>query len=113
MGLSPAAASWSPYVAKTSGKNAVTTWPKMIGSETFIIVALRCTEKSTPFRLRPGDGVGDEGVEVRDLQHGGIDDLAGEHRQGVLEHGDGAVGGFELDPERVVGSRAPPTSRWT
>ena len=28
-----------------------TAWPKMIGSETFIIVAFRCTEKSTPCAL--------------------------------------------------------------
>ena len=50
-GLRPAAASVSPYCANTSGKNARTTWPKMIGSETFIIVALRCTENSTPSAL--------------------------------------------------------------
>ena len=37
--------------SKTSGKNAWTTWPKMIGSETFIIVALRCTENSTSSAL--------------------------------------------------------------
>ena len=43
----PAFASTSPYWAKTSGRNARTTWPKMIGSETFIIVALRWTENST------------------------------------------------------------------
>jgi hypothetical protein len=42
--LRPAAASCSPYASKTSAKNARTTWPKMIGSLTFIIVALRCTE---------------------------------------------------------------------
>ncbi len=28
-----------------------TAWPKMMGSETFIMVALRCTEKSTPWAL--------------------------------------------------------------
>ena len=44
-------ASASPYSAKTSGKKARTTWPKMIGSETFIIVALRCTENSTSSAL--------------------------------------------------------------
>ena len=41
----------SPYRAKVFGKKARTTWPKMIGSETFIIVALRCTENSTPSAL--------------------------------------------------------------
>src|SRR5690625_1326745 len=45
---SPAAASSSPYLANTSAKNALTVWPKMIGSETFIIVAFRCTEKRMP-----------------------------------------------------------------
>jgi hypothetical protein len=45
--LRPAAASCSPYASKTSAKNARTTWPKMIGSLTFIIVAFRCTEYST------------------------------------------------------------------
>ena len=43
----PAAARSSPYLSKTSAKYAFTTWPKMIGSETFIMVALRCTEKRT------------------------------------------------------------------
>ncbi len=47
-GVRPAAASASPYAANVFGKKARTTWPKMIGSETFIIVALRCTEKRTP-----------------------------------------------------------------
>ncbi len=44
----PAAARSPPYLSKTSAKYAFTTWPKMIGSETFIIVALRWTENSTP-----------------------------------------------------------------
>ncbi len=43
-GERPAAASVAPYCSKVFGKKARTTWPKMIGSETFIIVALRCTE---------------------------------------------------------------------
>ena len=51
LGESPAAASVSPYCAKVCGKNARTTWPKMIGSETFIIVAFRCTLNSTPSAL--------------------------------------------------------------
>ncbi len=50
-GVRPAAASTAPYAAKVSGKKARTTWPKMIGSETFIMVALRCTENSTPSAL--------------------------------------------------------------
>ena len=43
-GVRPASAILSPYFANTSAKYAFTTWPKMIGSLTFIIVALRCTE---------------------------------------------------------------------
>ena len=50
-GLSPAAAIASPYRSNTSGRKARTTCPKMIGSETFIIVALRWTENSTPSAL--------------------------------------------------------------
>lgn len=45
------ATSASPYFANVFGKKARTTWPKMIGSETFIIVALRCTENRTPSAL--------------------------------------------------------------
>ena len=44
LAVSPASAILSPYVSNTSAKYALTTWPKMIGSLTFIIVALRCTE---------------------------------------------------------------------
>ena len=44
-------ASASPCSANTSAKNARTAWPKMIGSETFIIVAFRCSEKRTPCAL--------------------------------------------------------------
>ena len=50
-GLRPAAVRVSPYRANVSGKKARTTWPKMIGSEIFIMVALRCTENSTPSAL--------------------------------------------------------------
>ena len=47
LGLMSAAAKTSPNSSNTAGRNARTTWPKMIGSETFIIVALRCTENRT------------------------------------------------------------------
>jgi hypothetical protein len=50
-GLNPAASSTAPYRWNTSGRNARTTWPKMIGSETFIIVAFKCTENNTPSAL--------------------------------------------------------------
>ena len=48
-GFAPASA--SAYSVKTPAKNARTAWPKMIGSETFIIVAFMCREKRTPCSL--------------------------------------------------------------
>ena len=60
----------------------------MIGSETFIIVAFRCTEKSTPALLGVGDLLGEEGIERGAAHHRGVDDLAGEDRDRLLEHGD-------------------------
>ena len=50
-GLAPAVRSASPCSSKTPAKNARTAWPKMIGSETFIIVAFRCSENRTPLAL--------------------------------------------------------------
>lgn len=50
-GVRPAAARVSPCSAKVLGKKARTPWPKTIGSETFIIVAFRCSENSTPSAL--------------------------------------------------------------
>jgi hypothetical protein len=41
--------------SNTSAKNTRTAWPNMIGSETFIMVAFRCSENSTPSGLRVGD----------------------------------------------------------
>jgi hypothetical protein len=57
-----------------------TAWPKMIGSETFIIVAFRCSENSTPLALGVGDLLGEELHERRGAHERGVDDLAGEHR---------------------------------
>ena len=54
----------------------------MIGSDTFIIVALRWTEKSTPVGLGVGDLVGEEGDERRLAHDGGVDHLAGEDAAG-------------------------------
>ena len=51
LGFTPSAVISSPYCSKTGASQAVTAWPKMIGSETFIIVAFRCSENSTPSRL--------------------------------------------------------------
>ena len=79
-GLRPAAASASPYRAKVFGKNARTAWPKMIGSETFIIVALRCTENSTPSALARAIWAVEELAQRRHPHDRGVHDLAGEHR---------------------------------
>ena len=102
-GLAPPSASASPCSANTSAKNARTAWPKMIGSETFIIVAFRCSEKRTPLRLGVVDLLRQERVERAPAHHGAVDDLARLHRHGLLEHGDGAVLGDVLDPQLVVG----------
>ncbi len=97
-----AAFSCSPYCSNSVGKNACTAWPKMIGSETFIIVALRCTDSSTSVGLGPRDLLGEEPAQRGDVHEGGVDDLAGQHLHLVLEHRDGAVGGLVLDAQRVV-----------
>ena len=51
VGRMPAAAAARRTARRASGRRRCTTWPKMIGSETFIIVALRCTENSTSSAL--------------------------------------------------------------
>ena len=50
-GLAPSFSSASWCSVNTPAKNARTAWPKMIGSETFIIVAFRCRENSRPCSL--------------------------------------------------------------
>ena len=52
----------------------------MIGSETFIIVALRWTENSTPSALARAICGVEELVQRGHVQRGGVDDLAGQHR---------------------------------
>ncbi len=49
-----------------------------------------------------GHLLGQERVERRAAHDGGIEDLAGEHREVRLEHGDVAVGGDVLDADRPV-----------
>ena len=49
LGLIPMVSKVSTYFTKTGFNKVSTTWPKIIGSETFIIVAFRWTEKRTPF----------------------------------------------------------------
>ena len=41
----------APCLAHTSLKNTVTAWPNRMGSEIFIMVALRCSDASTPSAL--------------------------------------------------------------
>ena len=82
----------SPCSAKTSAKYARTASPKMIGSETFIIVAFMWTEKRTPQRLRVGDLRARGLVQRPPAHHGGVDDLARPSAFPVLEHGHRPVG---------------------
>ena len=72
----------------------------MIGSETFIIVALRCTENSTPSSLARCDLGGQELAERGHVHGGGVDHLAGEHRHRLAEHRGGAVVADQLDAQR-------------
>ena len=44
----PRSANKSPYFSNKGLKNAFTPCPKIIGSETFIIVAFKCNENRTP-----------------------------------------------------------------
>ncbi len=44
----PACANSAPNLSKTDLKNALTQWPKIMGSETFIMVAFICSENNTP-----------------------------------------------------------------
>ena len=48
LGFTPKFAIASPCFSKTGARNAFTACPKMIGSETFIIVAFMCNENSVP-----------------------------------------------------------------
>ena len=60
----------------------------MIGSETFIIVAFRCSENRTPCALASAICSARNASSARAAHHRGVDDLALEHRDAVLEHGD-------------------------
>ena len=103
LGDAPTDASEPAYLSKTSGKKARTTCPKMIGSETFIIVALRCTEKRTPSALARCDLLGEEVAQLRHVHERRVDDLTGEDGDRLLEHRGGPVGTDELDAQGVVG----------
>ena len=53
--------------------------------------------------LGPGDLGGEELAQRGDVHHGGVDDLTGEHRHRLAQHGRRAVGGDELDAQAAVG----------
>ena len=104
------------------GRTLAPTWPKMIGSETFIMVAFRCTREEHVLGLGPRDLVGEEGSKGRHPHDRCVDDLTGLDRHGLAQHGDRAVAADQLDAERAVdgirprsarssGSRRPPCAR--
>jgi hypothetical protein len=49
--FTPSSLNSAPCLAHTGAKNTVTAWPNRMGSEIFIMVALRCSEASTPSAL--------------------------------------------------------------
>ena len=109
----PPAASTSPYCSKTSGKKARTTWPKMIGSETFIIVALRWTENSTSSSLARAI------CAVRNSRSAAtriaVASTTSPARTGTdsLSTVVVAVVADQLDPQASRRTRRPRTSRWS
>ena len=97
LGEMPAAPSASPYSAKTSGKN-----PDDVAEDDRVgdlhHRGLEVHREEHVLGLGPGDLLGEEGVAARATSHeGGVDDLAGEHRQPLLEHRRRAVGADVLD----------------
>jgi hypothetical protein len=109
--VTPSASSLSPNFSNTGASQAFTAWPKMIGSETFIIVAFMCSENSTPSALvfsissarkpqapRAHEGGVDHGaggVAEPVLQDDLLARIGGQHdfrRRGLLQRGRGLVG---------------------
>jgi hypothetical protein len=72
----------------------------MIGSETFIIVALRCTENSTPCSLRVRDLLGPGTPAAPPAHDRRVDDLAGLDAGSPSLSVGRAVGADVLDPQR-------------
>ena len=98
LGLTPAARGSAPCAANSSPTKARTAWPKMIGSETFIIVAFRWTEKSTPCSLASATCSARNALE-RGAAHDGRVDAPRPRAPAtrLAQHGDRAVGGDVLD----------------
>jgi hypothetical protein len=69
----------------------------MMGSETFIIVALRCSEKSTSCALASSDLLGEEGAQRAAAHEAGVDDVARKQRHAGLQHLDAALAVDVLD----------------
>ena len=77
-GFTPSALNVAACFSNTSLKKTVTAWPNMTGSETFIIVALRCSDSSRP-RLpwRPRSAASKNARSALDVHHRRVEDLAG------------------------------------
>ena len=103
LGLMSAAARTSPNSSNRSGKNARTTWPKMIGSETFIIVALRCTENSTSSALARAIWAARNSRSAATCITVASTTSPASTGTDSLQHGRRAVGGDELDAQAAVG----------
>ena len=69
----------------------------MTGSETFIIVAFRCSEKSTPFSFASAICSAKKDRRAETLMRRGVEHLAGFELQAVLEDVRLPVGVDELD----------------
>ena len=89
--------------SKTSGRNAWTTWPKMIGSETFIIVALRWTENSTSSALARAICAARNSSSAATCIAVASTTSPAQHRDRLAQHRGGAVLADQLDPQRAVG----------
>ena len=98
LGFTPMRSNVSPCFANTSAKYVLTACPKMIGSETFIIVALRCTENSTPCAFASAICAARNASSAPRVHERGVDDLARQHGDRLLQHGDAAVGARRARP---------------
>ena len=101
------ASAWSP---NTRGKYARTAWPKMIGSDTFIIVALRCTEKRTPCSLASATCCARKASSAARRMTAASSTSPASTAKVGLEHGDLAVRGDVLDAD-LTGVRDAVTDR--
>ncbi len=99
LAVMPASARAAPCSAKTCGKNASTACPKMIGSDTFIIVALRWSENSTSLALASAIWAVRNSTRAALLMTVASKTSPASERGGRLEDGGGAVGRDQLDAD--------------